>query len=66
MRTWFISALLAALMVVSASPALAHGPTPNASPPPQACAGLERAHDNIHGSGSVAEHVLHELREIHC
>ena len=62
MRTWFVSALLAALMLVPAASALAHGPTPGASPPAQACKGLDRAHPNIHLSGTVGEHVMHVLR----
>lgn len=38
-----------------------------ASPPNPACIGLDRAHDNVHGSDSVAEHVLHDLRAAnHC
>ncbi len=61
-RIWFVSALLSVLMLVPASSALAHGPTPGASPPAQACNGLDRAHPNIHGSGTVGEHVMHALR----
>ena len=63
MRRLFVSALMAALMLVPATPALAdHSPTPGASPPAQACTGLDRAHHIIHGSGTVGEHVNHDLR----
>ena len=38
-----------------------------ANPPNPACNGLDRAHANIHGTGSVAEIVLHDLRAAnHC
>ena len=52
-----------ALLIVSAAPALAdHNRAPSATPPPQACGGLDRAHPNIHGSGTIGEHVIHDLR----
>ena len=61
MRRLFVTVAIAVVMALGVvGPAAANPPNP-------ACNGLDRAHDNVHGTGSVAELVLHDLRAAnHC
>lgn len=61
MRRLLIAAATTVIMVISLA-----GPA-SANPPNAACNGLDRAHHQVHGSGTQGELTLHDLRLAnHC